>query len=325
MHYDIHSNFAMEKEEKVDVKHMHGTSLFCLGKENGFRKTCWVVSTHTWFDRTILLLIVVSTLTLAVETPFDDPNGQKVEILTWIDYFMTGAFTLEALTKIIAFGFIMVQTAYLRDPWNNLDFVIVVSAVAGFLMPPGVNISAVKSLRILRILRPLKIISKNKSLKIALTSLVNSIPKIANLQVIVFFFMFLLAILQTTLLSGKFYKCHTDHLEHLSYREREVGIVDKWDCINSGGEWLNPYMHFDDTLWSLLTLFTVQTTEGWIGVMWDSTNAVGVDLQPQENSAPYMAIVFIVLIIIISMLFLNLFVGVVIETFNAEKDLLSCN
>ena len=84
-------------------------------------------------------------------------------------------------------------------------------------------------------------------------------------------------------------------------------------------------MHFDDTLWSLLTLFTVQTTEGWIGVMWDSTNAAGVDLRPQENSAPYMAIVFIVLIIIISMLFLNLFVGVVIETFNAEKDLLSCN
>ena len=184
---------------------MHGRSLWCFAKTNGFRKICWVVCTHKWFDNTILFLIIVSTLTLAVETPFDDPNGQKIEILTWIDYFMTGAFTLECVTKIIAFGFIMTQTAYIRDPWNILDFTIVISAVAGFLMPPGVNISAVKSLRILRILRPLKIISKNKSLKIALTSLVNSIPKIANLQVIVFFFMFLLAILQTTLLSGKFY------------------------------------------------------------------------------------------------------------------------
>jgi hypothetical protein len=43
------------------------------------------------------------------------------------------------------------------------------------------------------------------------------------------------------------------------------------------------------------------------------------------NNAPYMVIVFIILIIIISMLFLNLFVGVVIETFNAEKELLSFN
>ena len=49
--------------------------------------------------------------------------------------------------------------------------------------------------------------------------------------------------------------------------------------------------------------------------MWDASNAVGVDMQPQKYSSWYMVIVFIVLIIVISMLFLNLFVGVVIETF----------
>ena len=118
---------------------------------------------------------------------------------------MTAAFTIEASLKIIGWGFYWTPKSYVKDPWNILDFVIVISAIAGFAMPPGVNISAVKSLRILRILRPLKIIAKNPSLKIALASLINSIPKIFNLQVIVFFFMFLLAILHTTLLSGKFY------------------------------------------------------------------------------------------------------------------------
>lgn len=103
------------------------------------------------------------------------------------------------------------------------------------------------------------------------------------------------------------------------------GIVEKWDCINYGGEWQNPYLHFDDTLWSLLTLFTIQTTEGWIGVMWTSTDAVGVDLQPIPNYNPYMVIVFVILVIIISMLFLNLFVGVVIDTFNKEKTRLTMN
>jgi hypothetical protein len=149
----------------------------------------------------------------------DDPEGQKVEILTYIDYFMTGAFTIEAILKIIGWGFLFTPTAYIKEPWNILDFVIVLSAIAGFLMPPGINISAVKSLRILRILRPLKIIAKNQSLKVALTSLINSVPKIFNLQVIVFFFMFLLAVLHTTLFSGKFYACYTDHLEHLDYRQ----------------------------------------------------------------------------------------------------------
>ena len=217
MHYDIHSNFAMEIEGKKEVRDMTGVSLCCLKPENCFREFCWKLSTNKWFDRLILFLIIVSTLTLAVETPMDNPKGQKVEILTYIDYGMTAAFTIEALLKIIGWGFVATPTAYIKDPWNILDFVIVISAISGFLMPEGINISAVKSLRILRVLRPLKIIAKNQSLKIALTSLVNSIPKIFNLQVIVFFFMFLLAILQTTLLSGKFYRCSTDHLEHLSY------------------------------------------------------------------------------------------------------------
>ena len=218
MHYDIHSKFAMEIVSKKEIREMTGVSLCCLKTDNGFREFCWKIAVNQWFDNIILFLIIVSTITLAIETPMDDPKGQKVEILTYIDYFMTASFCFEALVKIIGWGFIATPTAYIKDLWNILDFVIVISALAGFVMPAGVNISAVKSLRILRILRPLKIIAKNQSLKIALTSLINSIPKIFNLQVIVFFFMFLLAVLHTTLLSGKFYACNTDHLEHLSYR-----------------------------------------------------------------------------------------------------------
>ena len=194
-HYDTGSAWAVEKDSVEDVRKMSGRSLFCFSEENGCRYAFWKISTHKVFDNFILFLIVISTLTLAIESPFDDPNGQLVEVLTYIDYFMTGAFCLEALLKIIAFGFLFTKTSYLKDAWNILDFVIVISAIAGFVLPEGINISAVKSLRILRILRPLRIIARNKSLKVALTSLINSIPQIFNLQIIVFFFIFLLAIL----------------------------------------------------------------------------------------------------------------------------------
>ena len=163
-HYDMGSEWAMEKDKKEEIRPMSGRSLCCLSTENGCRKMFWKISTHKWFENFILLLILISTITLAVETPMDDPKGQKVEILLSIDYFMTGAFTVEAIFKIIAFGFFFTRTSYLKDSWNILDFVIVISAIAGFVLPEGVNISAVKSLRILRILRPLKIIAKNKSL-----------------------------------------------------------------------------------------------------------------------------------------------------------------
>lgn len=221
------------------------------------------------------MLIIVSTLTLALETPLDDPDGKLVNVLKYIDYFMTGSFCLEALLKIISYGFFLNgKQSYIREPWNILDFVIVLSALTGIIAGENIDISFIKSLRILRVLRPLRIIARNDGLKVAITSLFNSIPSIINLQIIVLFFIFLFAILQTTLFSGSFNYCHMDHLS-LGLDYQRAHIKDQWDCINYGGEWVNPDLNFDSTMQSMLTLATIQSTEGWIGVMWGSVDAVG--------------------------------------------------
>ena len=123
---------------------------------------------------------------------------------------MTIAFCAEAVIKIISFGFAFNgPTSYIRNAWNVLDFIIVLAALLG-LFGSGENsdqLSGIKAVRILRILRPLRIISRNRGLKIAITSLFNSIPSIINLQIILLFFIFLFAILQTILFSGSFSRC----------------------------------------------------------------------------------------------------------------------
>ena len=59
--------------------------------------------------------------------------------------------------KIFALGFIFNEGAYLRDYWNILDFTIIVTGYLPYLFGnSGVNLS---SLRSLRILRPLRTIS----------------------------------------------------------------------------------------------------------------------------------------------------------------------
>lgn len=59
--------------------------------------------------------------------------------------------------------------------------------------------------------------------------------------------------------------------------------MNKWDCLNYGGEWINPDLNFDTMKSSVITLFTVQSTEGWIGVMWSAVDGVGIDKQPIVN------------------------------------------
>jgi hypothetical protein len=87
----------------------------------------------------------------------------------------------------------------------------------------------------------------------------------------------------------------------------------------------NNEFNFDTTLRSILTLFCLQSTEGWVDNMWaevDTTERYG---QPKMNNKPFYIIFGIFIEILINLLFLNLFVGVVIETFNQEKEKINKN
>ena len=47
---------------------------------------------------------------------------------TLVDNIFLGLYTTEMVMKIICYGFIFNKVAYIRDPWNILDFIIVMSA-----------------------------------------------------------------------------------------------------------------------------------------------------------------------------------------------------
>jgi len=207
MHYE---NLTKSDSKNTNMEFMLkdrlvGKALCIFGPDNRIRIFANMIYTHPFFDRFILTLIGISTLTLAFETPLDNPKGFKVTILTYIDYVMSSFFFCECITKLIALGFIACgPNSYIRNPWNILDFTIVLSALVSMIFV-NVDLKAIKSLRILRVLRPLRIVAKNRGLKLAITSLFNSLPNIVNLLLIVVFFIFLLSILCMTLFSGQFF------------------------------------------------------------------------------------------------------------------------
>ncbi|VDK28855.1 unnamed protein product [Anisakis simplex] len=75
-----------------------------------------------------------------------------------------GIFCLECLLKIVAFGFILHKGSYLRSGWNIMDFIVVVSGVVTMLpFTPSGNEGGgtidLRTLRAVRVLRPLKLVS----------------------------------------------------------------------------------------------------------------------------------------------------------------------
>lgn len=89
-----------------------------------------------------------------------------------------------------------------------MDFIIVAfSLVSISFRDAGSKVSVIKTLRMLRVLRPLRMISRNQGLKIAVNSLINSIPYIRDVIVVSVLFLLLFAILCTNFFKGSFYSC----------------------------------------------------------------------------------------------------------------------
>ena len=101
--------------------------------------------------------------------------------------------------KIIAYGFVLGHKSYLRDAWNVLDFIIVTTS----LMPLVIDINfSVKSLRAIRVLRPLKTITKVRSLKMIVRTLFYSFSLVMDSLYILLFVMVVFSIAGTQLFSG---------------------------------------------------------------------------------------------------------------------------
>lgn len=223
-----------------------------LFKDNNIlRRICIRIARQNWFNSIIMILIVFSTIMMAFEDPISSPDTPMNKLFRQIDAFITIIFLIEAVIKIISLGFIINgKYSYLRDPWNILDFAIVLSSTIGLIGSSfGVSdFGFVKALRFLRVMRPLRTVKRIQSLKLAVTSLFKAIPGIANLSFVVAFYLFMLAILMTTLFSGTLFSCELpESMATFSLAQQEELIQTKWDCLNLGGEWVRPDMNFDTT------------------------------------------------------------------------------
>lgn len=97
-------------------------------------------------------------------------------------------------------------------------------------------------------------------------------------------------------------------------------LNNKNDCLDYGGDWVNNIFNFDHIGKSMMYLFIISTKEAWTDAMYAAEDATGIDQSPIQNNNKYVAIYFVSYIIIGSYIMLNLFVGIVFESFKKEKE-----
>ena len=82
-----------------------------------------IISTKA-FDNISIFVILMNSLVMMTEDPADkDPP----EYFAVIDNIFLGLYSVEMVLKILGMGLIFGEHAYLKNSWNILDFVIVIS------------------------------------------------------------------------------------------------------------------------------------------------------------------------------------------------------
>ncbi|XP_020288402.1 voltage-dependent calcium channel type A subunit alpha-1 isoform X5 [Pseudomyrmex gracilis] len=302
------------------------SSMFILSPTNPIRRAAhWVVNLR-YFDFFIMLVISLSSIALAAEDPVWE-NAPRNKILNYFDYAFTGVFTVEMVLKIIDLGIILHPGSYLREFWNVMDAVVVICAMVSFAFDmtgssAGQNLSTIKSLRVLRVLRPLKTIKRVPKLKAVFDCVVNSLKNVINILIVYILFQFIFAVIAVQLFNGKFFHC-TDESKYTKddcngyfFVYEENNMIPKL----KQRVWDSQSFHYDNVMVAMLTLFAVQTGEGWPQILQNSMAATYEDQGPIQNFRIEMSIFYIVYFIVFPFFFVNIFVALIIITFQEQGE-----
>uniref|UniRef100_A0A6P7GCZ7 Voltage-dependent T-type calcium channel subunit alpha-1G-like n=1 Tax=Diabrotica virgifera virgifera TaxID=50390 RepID=A0A6P7GCZ7_DIAVI len=182
------------------LKNREDYSLYLFSPDNKFRKyCCWVVK-QAWFDNLVLIFIAQNCITLAMERPNIPPDSPEKIFLQCSNYIFSIVFATEMFIKVVASGMCYGPNAYFTSGWNVMDGSLVIISVVDIIMflindTTSRIFGILRVFRLLRSLRPLRVINRAPGLKLVVQTLLSSLRPIGNIVLICCTFFIIFGIL----------------------------------------------------------------------------------------------------------------------------------
>ena len=328
-------------------------ALFVLQADHPWRLAARRLAESPTFDAAVLAAICLSTVVLAVEGPPGSLPAETLYLFERVNQVFFLVFIVEFVAKVLAFGFMFTPNSYLKLGWNRLDFVVIVGSIIQQL---GGNAGFV---RLLRCLRPLRIINRNEGMRVIISAVVDSLGVNIGVLALSVVGLLMFAILGISLFGGTMWSCNCayvypdgvtpetavfgddggwlDRATNMYNESRPMQVVTEQDCINadlSGGRygvdpslptsisecfWDNRPYNFDNVGNAMMSLFTASTLAGWTDIMEAAVDQNGIGNNPAPFSRPSVLAYFLLYVLIMAFFVTQLFIGVLID-FIGTKD-----
>ena len=185
-----------------------GNAFMVLSVDNPVRILLHKIIASTATEVVVASLIILSAIILALDNPnVDDYPDSWTSAMSGIGMFFTVVFTLEMFVKMMVMGVVLGPNAYLRDTWNMLDFFTVSCSLAALAEPNAM------ALRALRALRPMRLFSRQASMKLVVESLGKAMLSSGNACAVGAFLFTIFTVSGVQLFSGTLFKCTDETIE----------------------------------------------------------------------------------------------------------------
>ena len=310
-------------------------SLYLFTLNHKFRLRCATFQASLLFSNGILILIMISCVSLAVEGPAQGEMMKKFgPFFDSINVIILGAFVFEAVLKVIIHGFCFTSgpsKPYLKTKMNRVDFIIIVLCTIAYMPYVGELLDGgwAKCLRVVRVMTPLVNLTKNPEILLVVMSFVRAIPDTVVVMLPLFLMAVVFGVVGQEWFGGALGDCATVcgvetesrcTLPEVPGILTIVNLIGPSDevlaahttlkmCIEEGGTWVSPMFNFDNALSGVSLLF-VAITDGVHDWMVDTTAS-----QDGGISILY----WIAFHMVFTCFFLNLFIGVLSASFSKSK------
>ena len=315
------------REEKVEER--LPVSCCCLQQENSFRQACFILINEDktkykgWkgrlgpeFGRIVLLCILISTVQLAIFTPYTGEISDMNTMLTYMDYVLNVVFTIELTAKFCALGW----STFIKSGWNKLDLFIVSTSDIDMILTEAlrgqdVPLSALRIFRVFRIfraLRPLRIIARARGVRLLVGTLASSVKPVSVTLGIAVVLLFVLGIFFVQFMGGRMKYCS------------DSSIYTKPECDGLDGDgnprtWQSNDINFDNVWNAFVAMFILSSQDDWPSHMFASMDGTGGLTGMRVNGGGMNTILapifFIVALLVTSAIVINMFVGVFVDCY----------
>jgi len=251
-------------------------------------------------------MIILNSVQLGVSTYIKNQESVLANINNAFNIFFIAFYSVEMIVRIIAMGFAICKGSYLRNGWFILDFIIIVTSIIDVTLSSSITNN---TLQVLRALRPLRIISKNHSMKVMISTLLESITGVAALMIVILFIYLIFSVLGNNLLLGKMSFC----LVPPTFPNQDIIYsLSQTNCSSTvpGAVWSTYYQNFDNVFYGLVVMFVITTGENWPVYMFQMMNANST--MPILYANKFLMYLFYFVFTIIGQFYiLNMFLGII--------------